>query len=87
MQYSAEDIEMWDLEQILDKSPLSALTADFARFKERFVKMFENGTSGPVYNTDCEDERGGMPRLRAQTISTTKAEHHILPQVGYERCK
>ena len=81
MQYSADQIEMWDFEQIIDNSPLSALTADFARFKERFVRMFENGTSGPVYNSDSDDAPG-LPRTRAKTISTTtSAIHHTLPQV------
>ena len=53
MNYS-DDIEMWDFEQILDNSPLSALTADFARFKQRFSKIFDSNSSIPSADSDSE---------------------------------
>lgn len=54
MQYS-DDIEMWDFEQILDSSPLTALTADFARFKQRFTRIFESNGNIPYADSDSEE--------------------------------
>lgn len=76
MQYS-DDIEMWEFDQILDKSPLSALTADFAKFKERFVRMFEAGSNGPLYDSDneCNQSNYAKPQDRAR-VDTQQTQRH-----------
>lgn len=46
MQYSNEDVELWDLDQLLQRgSPLAALTADFNNFKQKFVQLFGDKNS------------------------------------------
>jgi len=63
MQQYSDDIEMWDFEQILDNSPLTTLTADFARFKRRFANIFHSSSSDIPY----------IDSSSTQSVNTTAA--------------
>ena len=65
MQYSNEDIELWDLDQLMQRaSPLAALTADFNNFKQRFVQMF-----GDKNATEHSDRGGSITKTKKASAS------------------
>lgn len=74
MQYSHEDVELWDLDQLLQRGyPLAALTADFNSFKQRFVRMFGDKSSQP------ENSYGSGPPVNKPKVADIKKIGVISP--------